>query len=152
MFSRPDRTMEPLKSAKTKRLTAWLLTVIIWFGGTGLALHQIQSEGHTRADQVCKIFEDAQHDQVDELQRTYDYLVKLTPAEVHSTLNVAILTHLPQQEADAHIDRAPQFCDDPGLGRPEPDDPIPVRPAKVTQELKAIGLNAPLADGSRSHK
>jgi hypothetical protein len=62
------------------------------------------------------------------LRKTYLYLEQLKPAERRTTLNRFILHKLPSVEREARTDQAPGFCDEPGIGLPEPDPRIPQRP------------------------
>jgi hypothetical protein len=84
-----------------------------------------------RRDQSCKLTETAQLKKVESLENTYRYLSALTTEERATTLNRFIFQGLRKQEQEARIDSAPKFCDEPGIGLPEPDPPIPARPQNL---------------------
>jgi hypothetical protein len=92
------------------------------------AINQIQEESKGRRDQSCHISESTHKADVEQLQRTYDYLVNLTPRQKRSAINRAVLANLPNVEHAARLDPAPPFCDEPGIGLPEPDPVLPKRP------------------------
>lgn len=98
------------------------------------AIDRINQEGVERRDQSCRISEAKQAKDVSQLERTYRYLLDLSPSEARSTLNQAILQGLPLVEKEARLDDAPPFCDehDPDgkpIGLAEPDMKVPDRPA-----------------------
>jgi hypothetical protein len=77
-------------------------------------------------DQVCQVFESQHQADVQALRDTYKYLDTVVKrGETASTLNQFIIRGLPVTEAEARRDPAPQFCDGPGLGLPEPDPVLP---------------------------
>jgi hypothetical protein len=86
------------------------------------------AEQKARRDQACAISEAKQRRDIDSLRRTYDYLLTLSPTEKRDPINRAVLAGLPRTEADARLDDAPPYCDEPGIGEPEPDPTIPRRP------------------------
>ena len=98
-------------------------------------------EGVERRDQICLSAEREHLNAVTRLDRTYRYLVGLTPREARTRLNEAILRQLPEIESEARTDVAPLFCDEPGeraekagappVGLPEPDPEVPQRPAGI---------------------
>jgi len=92
------------------------------------AIDRIDREGLGRRDQACTISERKQLADVQQLRRTYAYLLSLSPRERRSRLNMAVLQQLPSVEQEARFDDAPKFCDQPHLGLPEPDSKIPKRP------------------------
>lgn len=89
---------------------------------------RLDREGVARRDQTCALQETKQKADVDALARTYDYLAGLSRAERRERLNVVILAQLPRTVREAQIDDAPPFCDQPGVGLPEPDPKLPRRP------------------------
>lgn len=104
-----------------------LLVGALWrFDGL---LSDIRGEGIERRDQTCLLFERAHQVDVDRLRRTYSYLVTLDRMDLDDPLNRAVQAQLPQVEADARGSRAPSYCDAQGVGLPEPNPEIPVRPA-----------------------
>lgn len=103
----------------------WLLIIsgfLVW------SILAFQAESTDRRDQTCTLFEKAQRDAVSQLRQTYDYLVSLTPKERHEGFNPAILANLPNVERIARTTGAPEYCNEPGVGLPEPDPVVPVRP------------------------
>ena len=96
------------------------------------AIRQIERESKGRRDQSCRISESQHKADVDGLRRTYDYLKQLTPRQRRSPINRAILANLPVTEREARMDPAPPFCDEPGIGLPEPDPVLPKRPKSLT--------------------
>jgi beta-lactamase class A len=98
------------------------------------AIAQIDKEAQARIDQSCLRQEREYKDAVFNLQSTYDYLLKLSPAEKKSTLNQTIIAGLPRTEKNAQLAQAPAYCDKPGVGLSESkadSPPIPKRPASL---------------------
>lgn len=104
------------------------------------AVAQVAKEERARSSealrvrgQVCTVFETGHLEDVTRLERTYEFLDTLRrKRELTSTLGRAILAQLPETEKTARTDSAPDFCDEPNLGLPEPD---PVLPRKRTYRL-----------------
>lgn len=98
-------------------------------------------EQRDRVNDFCLIFETKQKSDVDSLAQTYRYLADLTPKQLATPLNRAILANLPRTIREATTDDAPDYCDEPGaaaekkgarpVGLPEPDDKIPERPPGI---------------------
>lgn len=116
----------------------WLATVgvavlaLIASGHANQALDQLKSEGKTRRDQACLVNEKKQREKVRQLSETYRFLLAQKAAgEDSSVLYRFIVAALPQQEKNALLDEAAPFCDEPGIGLPEPDPRIPKRPAAL---------------------
>jgi hypothetical protein len=98
-----------------------------------------------RRDQTCHIFESQHLTNVRRLEGTYEFLDNLPRSEWGSPLTRAVLRGLPALEAEARVDQAPPYCDEPGeaqeflyqksngkrglppIGLPEPDPELPVR-------------------------
>ena len=95
------------------------------------AIRAIERERIERTNQSCDITERKQADDVRKLRNTYDYLVGLTPRQRRTALNAAIIRQLPRTEEEARRDDAPAFCDEPGVGLPEPDPKLPRRPKSL---------------------
>lgn len=101
----------------------------------------IQKEGAERRSQNCTTFEGAHRQEVDRLNQTYAYILKLTPAERRTTLNRTVIAGVPRLETEASSDSdnegvlVPSYCDEPGVGLPEPDPIVPKRPAKLKKIL-----------------
>lgn len=117
-----------------KAILAWVVLASV----TALAIRQnysaiqkINQEGVERRDQSCTISERKQLTDVRQLQRVYLYLLKLSPSEARSPINMAIRQSLPIAEGEAHQDDAPDFCDEPHVGLPEPDQCVPPRPVAL---------------------
>lgn len=100
-----------------------------------LVIQNLKVERDIRSDQTCELFETDHLQKVQSLRRTYKYLAQLTPEEASQPLNRFIITILPQNEQEAVIDRAPEYCDEPNIGLPEPDPKIPDRPKVLVQQL-----------------
>lgn len=88
-------------------------------------------EADKRRDQTCRLFEGDHLQDVKQLRDTYRYLGALRPSERAQTINVFVLRNLPQLERAARIDSAPAYCDEPGVGLPEPDPVVPKRPRSI---------------------
>jgi hypothetical protein len=89
----------------------------------------VRREGSERRDQSCRIAERKQRADVERLHRTYAYLLReLRAGRTDTPLNIEVLRGLGQAEAEAREDDAPPFCDEPGVGLPEPDPVVPDRP------------------------
>jgi hypothetical protein len=102
---------------------------------------RIDEEGKERRHQVCLSAEREHLNSVNQLKRTYQYLVTLTPEDAGSSINQAILRQLPTTEEEASTDVAPEFCDvtNPDgspVGLPEPDPVVPKRPKSIDLMLK----------------
>jgi hypothetical protein len=87
-----------------------------------------RAEQAERRDQNCHLFEGDHLRDVEDLRSTYKYLNQLTAVERRTAINQAILRSLPMAEGEARVDRAPDYCDAPGVGLPEPDPVVPDRP------------------------
>jgi hypothetical protein len=94
------------------------------------AIELISRESRERRDQTCTISERQHQQDVLQLRRTYRYLVD--PEQFGdrkgSDLYNVVLAQIGRTENEARIDRAPHFCDEPGIGLPEPDPVLPTRP------------------------
>lgn len=111
-------------------LWVFALTALVLF-----SIIQIEKEGRERRDQSCRIDERKQRADVQKLVQTYDFLTKLTPEQLNEArsghgdlLNRAAVANLAQTEREALEDDAAPFCDEEGVGLPEPDTRIPARP------------------------
>lgn len=92
---------------------------------------RLVKEQFERRDQSCRLFEGDHLADVQSLEKTYEYLGALTPEERKTTLNKTILNGLAEQEREAKVDSAPDFCDKPNTGLPEPDPVVPTRPPSI---------------------
>lgn len=86
------------------------------------------AESVERRDQNCLLFERSQQRSVQALANTYKYLGGLTPRQLAEPLNRAVLANLPQTISEAQTADAPPYCDDPGVGLPEPNPVVPKPP------------------------
>jgi hypothetical protein len=90
------------------------------------ALERIDTEAVERKDADCVKDERDYFAKVNQLTQTYAFLKTADP---ESDLYKAVVTNLPQVEAEAKRDLAPEYCDEPNVGLPEPDPVVPKRPA-----------------------
>ena len=88
----------------------------------------IADESRERRAQNCIVFERACEIEVKRLSNTYRYLLDIGMDERNSALNVAIAAQLPDLEQRVRTIAPPHYCDDPGVGLPEPSPSIPKRP------------------------
>ena len=101
------------------------------------AITRIAEEGKERRGQICLSFETTHLNEVQRLTDTYRFLRNLPESERDTTLTKAIVQNLPQLERDAKSDQdsdgifVPGYCDDKGVGLPEPDPVVPERPKEV---------------------
>lgn len=91
----------------------------------------VQGEGARRRDQTCRLFERQAATAVDRLTQTYAYLARLTPEQRREPINVAVIAQLRTTEQDAKTSAAPTYCDEAGVGLPEPNRRIPKRPSSL---------------------
>lgn len=111
---RPLNAAALILAAASILLSAWLYARIV-------------SEGRERRDQSCLQNERRHLDDVQQLRNTYEFLEHLPRSEWGTPLTRAIVRQLPQIERDARVDVAPKFCDEHGIGLPEPDPVVPKR-------------------------
>jgi hypothetical protein len=107
---------------------------LVTFIAVALAVWSVwagQSETKNRIDQLCTVQETKQKSDVDALAQTYRYLAGLSGDELSQSLNKAVLAGLPRVIREAETDDAPRYCDDPGVGLPEPDPKLPKRPKNI---------------------
>lgn len=89
------------------------------------AISSFKKESFQRRDDSCEISEREHLTDVKALRQTYKYIDSLKPDEVKDTLNQFIIANMPQTEQNARIDVAPEYCDEPHIGLPEPDPVLP---------------------------
>lgn len=129
------------RAGTPRRLTDSDTPVAIWwarwgrdmttFAAVALAAWAVLNTVHERAsrtDQTCTVFEQQHKDDVDQLIATYRYLASLSGEELAQPLNRFVLGSLPGVIREAQTDDAPPYCDEPGVGLPEPDPVVPERP------------------------
>lgn len=107
----------------------WMLILsglLLWAAIAG------HNESKTRRDQTCTVFERQFQADIRQLKSTYDYLLRLPPGEVGSSLNRTVLEQLPRTEARVRNDRPPAYCAEPGVGLDDRDFlPVPKRPLNL---------------------
>lgn len=130
------------KSARTAQrwgMAGVLLAAITLFLSVWL-IARTENEGNARRDQTCEVFEGAYAEEVRGLKDVYRFILRESPEERKSTLSQFIIAQLPRSEAEAKSDsdtrgqQVPDYCDKPGIGRPEPDPKVPERP-KALEKL-----------------
>lgn len=93
---------------------------------------RVAREAKIRVNESCIQSETRYNNAVQQLDNTYKYLLSLTPQERQSsTLNKFIVKNLPKTEQDARDAAPPRFCDQPGIGLPEPNPIFPDRPKSI---------------------
>lgn len=87
---------------------------------------QYTKESKDRRSQSCRGDEQEHLDNVNQLKQTYKILSdpKLR-AEFDPGIIQFAIVNLPVLERKARVDQAPEFCDEPGFGLPEPDPVVP---------------------------
>lgn len=108
--------------------SASMLLSVVLFKLNDDRAKQTAREGIERRDQICDSNEREDRGDIVKLQRTYEYLVSLTPRQRQSPLNEVILRSLPETENTARERVAPKFCSDPGVGLPGAGPKVPDRP------------------------
>lgn len=81
--------------------------------------HRIAVESRERRDQTCNSLERQEQQEIRRVLRTYDYLGSLPREEYGSSLTVAVVRGLSDQEKGARASAAPPFCNARGVGLPE---------------------------------
>lgn len=118
-------------------LVSYGVCFLLALGGVFLTLNLI-AESKGRRDQSCTQSERKHLEDVKQLRRTYAYLVD--PAKFGdrkgSDLYNVVLAQIERTERQARIDPAPKFCDEPGIGLPEPDPVLPTSPFAVPPSPK----------------
>lgn len=118
-------------------LAAWAVV------GTQNQVDDLKAETSQRIDETCRISEAKQKNDSEALASTYAYLAGLRPREFGQPLNRAILAGLPRTIREATTDDAPPFCDQPGIGLPEPDPPRPCRAGMLSKRCIERPRNLP---------
>lgn len=101
------------------------------YGRISEATQQIRREAFIRQDQSCLLFERLYIENVDRLQRTYEYVLGLSPEQRREPLNAAVIAGVPNTEQATRSSRPPSFCDSPRVGRAEPPPRVPRRPIEI---------------------
>jgi hypothetical protein len=107
-----------------------LISLVIATFSVGIAfyaVYSLQAESEERRDQMCRLFEGDHMADVIRLERTYEFLDRTGKTDLSNSLRAEILRSLPELEREARNDSAPEFCDEEGIGLPEPDPVLPPR-------------------------
>jgi hypothetical protein len=104
----------------------------------GVGFYHLDQETTERRSQTCLWFEGDHLDDVNQLRRNYkrlpgalEFYLEAAPKRLHPFLVGAITSDLERLEAEARVDAAPAFCDEPDVGLGEPDPVIPERPKNL---------------------
>lgn len=129
---------KPYRNGFLRKLAMTALIVsLLTAAGTTWLWFNIISESKERRNQTCRVFESAHKQEIDDLNGTYRYLAGAPPPERGTTLYTLILSNLKKLESEAKDDEdevgvvVPAYCDEPGIGLPEPDPVVPKRPAGI---------------------
>lgn len=114
------------------------------------AIARINAARREARDQGCKIDERQHKEELRQLRETYKLLEAQGPEAIAADPVLSyVVANLDRQEREAKLDRAPEYCDEPGVkaerlfkrtngqqgappvGLPEPDPKIPERPAAL---------------------
>jgi hypothetical protein len=87
------------------------------------AILKIASEGITRRDETCKLFERQHAADVQQVAQTIRFLNH--PPRLLAGLVVFAEAQLPQTYRDAVASTEPSYCNEPGVGLPEPGPVLP---------------------------
>jgi hypothetical protein len=113
------------------RFLTWVALVasLVALASVPLVYIKISNEGRERRDQTCTQSEREHLVKVQELRRTYGFLTNPKKRRLLGPgLTKLVILGLPRTEREARVDPAPPFCNEPGIGLPEPDPVIPPRP------------------------
>lgn len=116
-----EQLQEELRKLKLQTWIAYGLVALFFAAGGGYVLH----ESAVREDGQCRIFEKDEEQAVQQLETTYLFM---TGRDEDAELYDVALEGLPRAEAEAVSENAPGYCNDEGVGLPEPDPTIPERP------------------------
>lgn len=104
---------------------------------TSYLFARVGGEGRERRSAICRIMEGTHETAVADLNRTYAFLESLPREDYGTPLTVAVINGLPAKEAAVRGERltsdgrtirgevVPLFCNDEGIGLPEPNPEIP---------------------------
>lgn len=127
---------KPYRNGFLRKLAMTAVIVsLLTAAGTTYLWFNIVKESKERRNQTCRVFESAHKQEVDDLNGAYRYLAKAPPPEQGTTLYKLVLSNLKKLELQAKSDQdqegwiVPAYCDEPGVGLPEPDPKVPQRPA-----------------------
>lgn len=103
---------------------------------------QIEREGRQRRDQTCRGTEGQHRQEIIDLRRAYKFY-RTPPPEFASLLqNPLVIQNLREDVRNARHDNdrfgvfVPRYCDEPGVGREEPDPKLPKPPASIRALLR----------------
>ncbi len=124
------------------RFLTWLslLAAFAALALVGIGFYLFDKQRTESRGQVCGWFEGDHLDDVQGLVNTYAYFGGLTADDLRDSDFLAVFQQLPETEGEAVQDRAPDFCDEPGVALPEPDPCFPTRPPQVVRLSAEFGL------------
>lgn len=102
-----------------------LVVSALSFLASSLLWSSLTSESKDRRNQNCLVFEGSHKADVDNLKQTFKFLDRTRPDEWDNTIIKFVARNVPKQYEEAKIDAAPEYCDEEGIGLPEPDPEIP---------------------------
>jgi hypothetical protein len=112
-----------------------LVAAFAALGLVGAGFYHLDRETSERRNQTCKWFEGDHLEDVKDLKRTYArmpealaFYTAAAPNSLRPFLKSIIAADLARLEKEAMVDAAPEYCDESGIGLPEPDPVIPERP------------------------
>jgi hypothetical protein len=88
-------------------------------------IDRIEKDRNARRNDTCVTAERQEATSVKAVIRTYAFLRTLPRSERGTAITRAIVRNLPMTYANAKADRAPKYCDEPGVGLPEPGPRLP---------------------------
>jgi hypothetical protein len=111
------------------KLLRWgFIAMFVVSVSAGFLAWQATQANTERIDQSCTTDEREHADNVRQLEQTYNALSSPTiRANLGPGLVTLIVSQMAELEKDARTDQAPPFCDEPGVGLPEPDPEPPER-------------------------
>jgi hypothetical protein len=93
------------------------------------ALLKVYVEGNHRRDEACTLFERMHAADVKKVTDTVRFIAH-PPPRLAGLVNLA-RAQLPVTFADAEASTEPGYCNEPGVGLPEPGPRVPPRPASL---------------------
>lgn len=143
MMRRSDLPWKVLGAAALVLAAGSCLLSVLLYTKIGDEESARQHELLERRSANCLVFEGDHLQEVQQLRQTYRFLTRTAegrpkPRSRWTELEkVVFKTSLPKLELDARSDsdlhgaQVPRYCDQPGLGLPEPDPAVPKRPPEL---------------------
>lgn len=106
------------------------------------AIREVKREGRRRRDNTCQGSEGQHLQEIIDLRRTYKFYSDPPPEFAGLLQNPLVIQNLREDLRNAKQDDdrfgvfVPAYCDEPGIGRKEPDPIIPKPPASVRPLLR----------------